>query len=395
MIKITTAINKIAALNKRIWCLQGSQGAGKTYSVCIFIIEWLKVEGNKECYIVSSELTKMRDTVLKDCINILTDLGIVHKASGVDFGQPKITFPNGSFIRFIGLDKEDVGKGLRSDLVYVNEANKINFESYRELTSRAKKIILDYNPNREFWVHKEVIPREDCDFLKLTFEDNEFLSKEERSEILNYKKRGYNDDGSIKSEYWANKWQVYGLGNIGGIEGAVFTNYKTIKQLPPEARLLGHGLDFGYTNDPTAVVSIYKYNDEIIADEEIYQTGLLNSDIARLCKQNKIGTTHYIYADLAEPKSIQEIKRQGVRITGATKGRDSVNYGINLIQEHNLVVTERSKNIIKELQNYKWATDRTGEKLNKPIDAYNHIIDALRYVFIMALDKKKGQYYVR
>lgn len=396
MIKPTTALRKICGLKKRIWCLQGSQGAAKTYSTCIILINHLAQKNNKECYIVSAELTKMRDTVVKDCVNIINSLGIKCKMSGIDHGSPKIIFPTNSFIRFIGLDKEDVGKGLRSDIVYINEANKINFESYRELTSRAKRIILDYNPNVEFWAHKEVVTRNDCDFLKLTFVDNEFLSDEERSEILRYKEKGYNPDGSIKSEYWANKWRVYGLGEIGGVDGVVFENWTQIEQLPDNARLLGHGLDFGYTNDPTSIVSLYKLDDTIIIDEEVYQTGLLNSDIANLCKQKQIGKTHYIYADAAEPKSIQEIRIRGVRILPSDKGRDSINFGIQLMQEHKLVVTSRSKNLIKELQSYTWATDKTGERLNKPIDMNNHAIDATRYAFMMLLNNKnKGVYYVR
>ena len=394
MIKVTTALNKICALKKRIWCLQGSQGAAKTYSACIIIIDLLAQEKNKEYYIVSSELSKMRDTVLKDFVNIITDRQIDCRMTGIEHGSPKIIFSTGSFVRFIGLDKDDVGKGLRSDLVYVNEANKINFESYRELTSRAKRIIIDYNPNVEFWAHKEVIPREDCDFLKLTFLDNEYLSKEERAEILIYKTKGYNEDGTIKSEYWANKWQVYGLGNTGGIEGVIFESFKEIDQVPDGARLLGHGMDFGYTNDPTAITSIYKYNDSIILDEEIYSTGLLNSDIIRLCKQQSIGTALYIYADAAEPKSIAEIKRGGIRIMPAKKGADSINFGIGLIQEQDIIITKRSKNVIKEFQSYTWAKTRTGERLNKPIDINNHAIDGIRYCIMELFGKPKGVYHV-
>jgi len=394
VIKVTTALNKICALKKRIWCLQGSQGAAKTYSACIIIIDLLAQEKNKEYYIVSSELSKMRDTVLKDFVNIITDRQIDCRMTGIEHGSPKIIFSTGSFVRFIGLDKDDVGKGLRSDLVYVNEANKINFESYRELTSRAKRIIIDYNPNVEFWAHKEVIPREDCDFLKLTFLDNEYLSKEERAEILIYKTKGYNEDGTIKSEYWANKWQVYGLGNTGGIEGVIFESFKEIDQVPEGARLLGHGMDFGYTNDPTAITSIYKYNDSIILDEEIYSTGLLNSDIIRLCKQQSIGTALYIYADAAEPKSIAEIKRGGIRIMPAKKGADSINFGIGLIQEQDIIITKRSKNVIKEFQSYTWAKTRTGERLNKPIDINNHAIDGIRYCIMELFGKPKGVYHV-
>lgn len=385
MIKQTTALRKISKLKKRIWCLQGSQGAAKTYSVCIILVNHLIISKNKEWYIVSAELSKMRDTVLKDIINIIELLGVDCKKTGIDFGSPKITFPSGSFIRFIGLDKDDVGKGLRSDGVYVNEANKLNFESYRELTSRAKKVIIDYNPNNEFWAHKEVIPRDDCDFLKLTFLDNEYLSGEERSEILRYKEKGYNPDGSIKSEYWANKWQVYGLGNIGILEGAVFENWKIIDSIPTEARLLGYGLDFGYTNDPTAIVAVYKWNDKRVVDEICYQTRLLNSQIAQFLVKDT-----YIYADSAEPKSIEEIRLLGYNIRGATKGADSINYGIQVMQEQDYLVTNRSTGLINELRKYSWQKDRkTNEKINKPIDEYNHAIDALRYHEVMDLGQPK------
>lgn len=399
MIKPTTALRKICALVKRIWCLQGSQGAAKTYSVCIILINHLAQKKNKECYIVSEELSKMRDTVVKDCVNIINTLGLKCKMLGIEHGSPKIIFPTGSFIRFIGLDKEDVGKGLRSDIVYVNEANKINFETYRELTSRAKKVIIDYNPNVEFWAHTEVIPRKDCDYLELTFEDNEFLSEEERNEILNYKTKAYfntdlpehqiNNKDNIKSQYWLNKWRVYGQGKTGGVEGVVYENWTTIDNIPKTARLLGYGLDFGYTNDPTAIVSVWKNNDLIIVNEEVYQTGLLNSDIIKECKDIGITRKTTIYADSAEPKSIAEIKKSGIGIRGATKGRDSINYGIDLIQQQTFIVTSSSHNLIKELNSYKWDEDRTGKRLNKPIDKNNHALDAFRYWAVMSLKTKK------
>lgn len=385
MIQPTTALRKICALKKRIWCLQGSQGAAKTYSVCIILVNHLISQRGKEWYIVSAELSKMRDTVLKDIINIIDLLGVDCKKTGIDFGSPKITFPSGSFIRFIGLDKDDVGKGLRSDGVYVNEANKINFESYRELTSRAKKVIIDYNPNNEFWAHKEVIPRDDCDFLKLTFLDNEYLSAEERSEILRYKAKGYNPDGSIKSEYWANKWQVYGLGNIGILEGAVFDNWTIIDNIPPEARMIGCGLDFGYTNDPSALVAVYTWNGKRVVDELCYQTGLLNSQIVPFIPKDAT-----VYADSAEPKSIEEIRLKGVDIQGAKKGADSIVYGIQVMHDQEYLVTKRSVNLINELRKYAWRKDRkTNEKINKPIDDYNHAIDALRYHEVMDLGQPK------
>ena len=189
----TRALRKIASLKKPIWCIQGGQGASKTYSILILLINHASSNPDKEIYIASAELSKMRDTVLKDFVKILRSFGLYERVSltGLVNGQPQCVFPNKSFIRFIGLDKEDIGKGLRSDIVFLNEANKTNFETYRELTSRAKRKILDYNPNKRFWAHSEVIPDPECDYLCLTFLDNECLSDEERREILSYKEKGY------------------------------------------------------------------------------------------------------------------------------------------------------------------------------------------------------------
>jgi phage terminase large subunit len=389
MLQRTTAQSKIAKIKKRIRIIQGGTSSSKTFSIIPLLIHYAVKHPRQEISIVAESLPHLRRGAIRDFVKIMEWTGMFRP---LQWNKSSYTykFQNGSFIEFFSADQPDKLRGARRDVLFINECNGVEFEAYQQLSIRTRKFIyLDFNPTTEFWVHKQLENLPDAEKIILTYKDNEALSPSIVKEIEKAKEK------AKTSKYWENWWRVYGLGQVGVIEGVIFQDWKQIKSVPPEARLLGHGLDFGYTNDPTAIVSIYKYNDEIIVDEEIYQTGLLNSDIARLCKQNKIGTTHYIYADLAEPKSIQEIKRQGVRITGATKGRDSVNYGINLIQEHNLVVTERSKNLIKELQNYKWATDRTGEKLNKPIDAYNHAIDALRYAFIMALDKKKGQYYVR
>jgi len=179
---------------------------------------------------------------------------------------------------------------------------------------------------------------------------------------------------------------VYGLGLIGNLEGVVFNNWNQVDSVPSDARLLGYGMDFGYTNDPTTMIACYKYNDGYIFDECIYQKGLVNSEIANLIKQQK---TAYIFADSAEPKSIAEIKRYGINIKGADKGKGSILYGISLLQEKDFTVTKRSINLIKELRNYRWATDKEGNTTNKPIDSWNHCIDAMRYVAIMLMQNKK------
>src|SRR5882757_3677908 len=184
-LQATTALRKISALRKKIWCIQGGQGAGKSVSILIILANHASNNLNKEIFIASDELSKMRITIIKDFIKVMQSFGIFDRSRWTD--GVLYRFANGSFIRFIGLDKEDIGKGLRSDVIFVNEANKVKFDTYRELTSRAKRVIIDFNPNKRFWFQNEVLTRDDCDFIKLTYKDNEYLSIEEKNEILGYK----------------------------------------------------------------------------------------------------------------------------------------------------------------------------------------------------------------
>lgn len=341
---------------------------------------------NRSITIIQGELSKLKKTAMKDFINIMKDydqfeLARWNKTDSI------YTFPNGTFIEFLGLDRADVGKGFRRDILYFNEINKggITLDAYVQFASRAQFVVSDFNPDRRFWLHDEIIPDRDTDFLVLTYEDNEYLPIGERKAILKYREKGfYNWEGitddelfresNIKNKYWANKWRVYGLGQVGSLDGLVFDNWQTIPSIPKDAKYLGTGLDFGFTNDPTAIIDIYKYNDNRILDEVCYRTGLLNSDIGRILKDK--GT---VYADSAEPKSIAEIRMMGVDIRGAEKGKDSIKYGIGVMQEQEYLVTKRSTNLIHELSSYTWATDRDGNIINKPIDAFNHALDGVRY----------------
>jgi phage terminase large subunit len=180
---------------------------------------------------------------------------------------------------------------------------------------------------------------------------------------------------------------VYGLGEIGSLQGAVFNNWTQVKEIPKEAEYLGTGLDFGFTNDPTAAVDVYRYNGELYIDEVVYEPGLLNSVIYDRLK----GKTRDIVADSADPKSIAELRQLGLRITGADKGKDSVIHGIQLLQNYRMNVTERSLNVIKELRGYLWKKDKTGKAENVPIDNMNHAMDSLRYITSEKLTKKQGR----
>lgn len=369
--KTTTTLRKIASLKKRIKVIQGGQGAGKTYAILFLLINHASSNQDKEIFIVSAELTKMRITVIKDFINIMKSLGLYESSRML--GGTMYRFPNGSFIKFLGMDKEDIGKGLRSDIVFVNEANKIDFETYRELTSRAGKVILDFNPNARFWVHDEVVNRDDADFIKLTYKDNEYLSKEEVGEIERYKEKGYDAEGNIINEYWANKWRVYGLGLEGKIDGVIFQNWEVGEfdfTLP-----YMYGCDWGF-KDPFVIIKMAfdEKNKIAYVDEKFYKSGLKPDEVYKVMEANITDHDTPILADNSQPAMIRGVFDLGFNIMGLAK--EKVINGINQLQNYKIVVTPQSLNIIEELHNYIWL-DKRGEI---PIDLYNHTIDCMRYI---------------
>ena len=256
---------------------------------------------------------------------------------------------------------------------------------YNELAIRTKdEVYLDFNPSNEFWVH-ELVNDSNAEFLKLNYLDNEALDENIIFEIEKAKEK------AKTSAYWRNWWSVYGLGEIGNLQGVVFDNWKQIDEVPEDAKLLGYGLDFGYSADPTAIVSVHLWNGKRIVNEVCYQTRLVNEEVA-----NKLPKHELVIADSAEPKSIEEIRRLGYQIKGATKGKDSILFGIQLMQNQDYLVTSSSLNLIKELRGYVWDTDKTGKQLNKPKGGQDHLIDALRYHEQENLSNKNyGTYHIR
>ena len=382
---ITTAIDKIEALQKRIKIIQGGTSAGKTYSVLAVLITKAASYSRTEISVVAESIPHLRRGALKDFLKIMKEN---NRYFDERFNKSllRYEFSNGSVMEFFSADDSSKLRGARRDILYINECNNVTFESYNELAIRTKKeVYLDFNPANEFWVHKELKDEPDSDFLILTYKDNEALDNSIVQQI---------EKNRLKAEtsaYWSNWWRVYGLGEIGMLEGVIFSNWKTIDTLPKDAKLIGIGLDFGYTNDPTAIIEIYNYNGQRILNELKYQTGMLNSDIAKELPKHVP-----VYADSSEPKSIEEIKRYGITIKGVTKGKDSINYGIDVMQRQEYLVTSNSVNLIKELRAYCWDTDKAGTRLNKPIDTNNHAIDALRYheMETLGMNSNYGKYHI-
>jgi phage terminase large subunit len=386
MFKRTTATNKVLALKRRIKIIQGGTSASKTYSILAVLINKAVTIPSLEISVVAETIPHLRRGALKDFIKILK---WTNRFNENQFNKSLLTyeFKNGSVIEFFSADDSSKLRGARRDILYINECNNVTFDSYNELAIRTRKeVYLDFNPANEFWVHTELKNEPDSDFLILTYKDNEALDQSIIDQIEKNKEK------AKTSTYWANWWKVYGEGQLGMLEGVVFSNWKQIDTIPKEAKLLGIGLDFGYTNDPTAIIEIYNYNGQRIVNEVAYQTGLLNSEIAKLLPKHVP-----VYADSSEPKSIDEIKRFGITIKGVTKGKDSINYGIDVIQRQEYLVTANSQNLIKELRSYVWDTDKQGKRLNKPINFNDHAIDAFRYheMETLGIGANYGSYAIR
>ena len=376
----TTCFNKIAALTKPLRIIQGGTSGGKTFSILLYLI-YFSLKRELTISIVAESVPVLKRGAYKDFISILKSLDLYNEKNH-NLTDRKYQLGKSMF-EFFGADNPDGLRGGRRNITFINEANNVSFDAFQELNVRTKDFtFLDFNPTAPFWATTELIGQENVDHLIVNYKDNEFLEQKIIDEIESWEIKG------ATSEYYANRFKVMGLGLMAQQSGAIFTDWKEIDELPPDAQLLGSGLDFGFTQDPTSLISVYRYNGELIVDEKLYQKGLLNSQIANLVKQSD-SKNAVIYADSAEPKSIAELKAYGLTVMPVVKGKDSINYGISLIQENPFKVTSRSINLIKELQNYTFAKDRDGNSLNVPIDNWNHALDALRYFFLMKMGNKK------
>lgn len=386
-IKKTQALTKLRNLDNRVKIVRGGTSAGKTICILLILIDYAIRNEGKEISVVSESIPHLRRGAYKDFLNILKGLNR-YKDSQLNKSTLKYTFTNGSYIEFFSTDQPDKLRGARRTDLYINECNNVPFDAYQQLVVRTSgNIWLDYNPAALFWVDKELVGKDDTDFITLTYKDNDSLPHTIVKEIEKAKVK------AKTSTYWANWWRVYGLGEIGSLEGVCIPDWKEIDTIPDEARLLGYGMDFGYSVDPTTLIAIYKWNNAYIADEVLCKKGMLNRDISRFLQSNNIREN--ITADSAEPKSISELQGYGHNVFPCSKGRDSVVYGINLINQNEIYVTSRSKNLKRELQGYIWAKDKEGNTLQKPTGEHPDCIDAMRYALTDQLENpNKGQYFV-
>jgi len=361
-------------MTKKIRIVQGGTSASKTISILLWLINLCQSDTKPTLTsVVSESIPHLKRGAIRDFRNIMIAHGYWKDALW-NATDSIYTFETGSKMEFFSTDNGDKLRGARRDRLFMNEANNCTLDAFDQLEVRTKEFVyLDFNPTNEFWAFTDIMPlRQDWEKIILTYKDNEALSQEIIDSIEQRKNR----------KGW---WQVYGEGQLGEVEGKIYKDWAIIDEIPHEARLERRGLDFGYTNDPTAIVDLYYYNGGYILDEVCYQKGMSNKEIADHIKNL---TPIMVIADSAEPKSIDEIRLYGINMMPAVKGAGSISQGIQYVQQQRISVTKRSGNLIKEYRNYLWATDKQGKILNEPEGGLDHALDAVRYAFTSLAPKQ-------
>jgi phage terminase large subunit len=359
----TTATQKLRKLEKRIRGIAGGTSASKTISILLLMIHYAQTHDNERLSVVSESFPHLKRGAIREFLSIMHEHNYF-KDKSWNKTDCVYTFETKSIMEFFSADQPGKVRGPRRDILFINEANNVSYEIYTQLEIRTRKIVwLDWNPVSEFWFYTEVLGIMDCDFMTLTYKDNEALDPQIISAIEARK-------GNI------NWYKVYGLGELGEAEGRIYKDWQIVDEIPHEASLRRYGLDFGYTNDPTAIIAVYYYNGGYILDEICYNYGMSNKDIADLLNNQPPAL---VVADSAEPKSIDEIKKNGLMIVPSPKGKDSVLNGVQNVQSQRISVTKRSINLLKEYRNYLWLTDKDGKIINEPQEFLNHAMDAIRY----------------
>jgi phage terminase large subunit len=366
--------------DKKIVVEQGGTRSGKTYNILLFIIfHYCTHNTNKIITICRKTFPSLRATVLRDFLQILNNYHIYkdefHNKSNSEYNL------FGNLIEFTSLDQSQKIRGRKRDLLFINEGNELYWEDWQQLIFRTQeRIILDFNPSDEYhWIYDNVITRKDCAFYKTTYLDNPFLEDVIRDEIERLKET---DD-----QYW----QIYGLGERASSINTIF-KYAEVNKIPDDAKLISYGMDFGYSNDPTTLVSVFVMEHNLYIKEHLYRTQMTTQDINIFLREQNL-LTNPIYADSAEPRLIAELRRMGHNIFPSLKGKDSINAGIDLLKRYKLHITSDSNNAIQEFRNYKWKEDKSGRLINIPEDKHNHIIDPCRYATYSILSRPNfGKY---
>lgn len=380
-IQATEVFQKNYAATKRFVVNIGGSRSTKTYSILqLLIVKALSSDEPLLISIVRKSFPSLRLSVMRDFFDILKKLDLYDENN---YNATEKAYHLGSStIEFFSIDDAQKRRGTKRNILYINEANELSWEDFFQLQIRTTdQIFLDFNPSEFFWYNEELEPREDIEIIRSTYKDNPYLNADQVHEIERLQHTDY--------QYY----QIYALGEFAGDVDLVY-QHTLVEDIPTDtAKLIALGLDWGYSNDPTTLVEVWKEGDNLYMNEILYETNLTNQDIADKMREAGVDRFMEIYADSAEPKSIEEVRRMGFNIKPTTKGPDSILNGIDILKRHKLHVTRESTNIIQEFRRYKWITDKDGNKLNKPIDSFNHSLDAIRYVALGKLkEHKKGAY---
>jgi len=398
---VTPVFTKNYASEKKIKVNRGGTRSSKTRSIAQISVLWLftgQITRNRNIptgvwSTVRKYSTTLDATVIRD---FEEELDKQELYSAVTHNKTKRTYTYGKrMVEFFGADDEKKLRGAKRSILYCNEANELEFKTqFFQLQIRTEDFIfIDFNPDDEnVWINTELeqkraIEMGDVEVIVSTYKDNTFLPTSLIKEIEYLEK--------TDPEFW----KIYGLGEYGKIYGVIFPVYNIVASMPVDVdgkdigKLIGYGIDFGFTNDPCAIVEVRISNGELYVSELEYKRGMTNDDIAIRLKQLGIQATDYIVADSSEPKSIAEIYNHHFNIHGANKGPDSIVNSIDILKRYRLNITSQSVNLLKELKTYKWATDKAGNPINTPVDYNNHLIDAIRYVALNKLSNNNSGIY--
>lgn len=354
---------------------QGGTSSGKTYAIMQVLFGISCENANLVITVVGQDIPNLKAGALRDALKIYSDsTQLVSCVRSYNRSDLIFEFNNGTILEFKSYDDAQDAKSGKRDYLFINEANGITWQVYTELALRTRiRIFIDYNPNAAFWVHDHLIGKHNVQLIISDHRHNPFLDDGMRNKIESLK--------DIDTE----QWKVYARGITGKINGLVLTNWTLCDTIPTDAKLLAVGLDFGFTNDETGCIEVYKQNGELWINELIYETGLTNPDISERLTNLGISKKTEIIADSAEPKSIEELKRLGWRVTGVKKGADSITNSIDILKRYPMNITRNSVNLRNELSRYKWRTEHSGRTINEPVDRWNHLIDPLRYIALTKL----------
>ena len=394
-LEVTPVFTRNYATDKKIKINRGGTRSSKTRSIAQIAVLWLftgQISRSRNIpkgvwSTVRKYSTTLDATVIRD---FEEELDKQQLYGAVKHNKTKRTYTYGDrMVEFFGADDEKKLRGAKRNILYCNEANELEFKTqfFQLIIRTTDDVFIDFNPDDEnTWINTELeqkraVEMQDVEVIVSTYKDNTFLPESLIKEI-EYLER-------TDPEFW----KIYGLGQYGKVYGVIFENYNVINEIPKEAKLIAYGIDFGFTNDPCAIVEVREQNGELYINELEYKRGMTNNDIAERLRQLGISPHDYIVADSAEPKSIQEIYNHRFNIHPAQKGKDSISNSIDILKRYKLNITSKSANLLKEIKTYKWATDKAGNSINEPVDYNNHTIDAIRYIALNKLNKSNEGVY--